>query len=64
MNADTLMTLDYTHGTTAGNITQVLVPKTQLLQPTRSDQQGIAALQLQGPLIRDSATPEYSIVVR
>ena len=64
INADTLMTLDYTHGTTAGNLTQVLVPKTQLLQPTRSDQQGIAALQLQGPLIRDSATPEYSIVVR
>ncbi len=64
INADTLMELDYTHGTVAGNITQVLVPQTQLLQPTRSDQQGITALQLSGPLIRSGATPEYSIVIR
>ena len=53
-----------THGIVAGNITEVLVPVTQLLSPRRQDQQGLSALQLNGPLARIGATPEYSIVVR
>lgn len=61
---DTLMALNYVHGLTPGNIFEVVVPATQLLSPRRGDQQGIAALQLNGPLIRQGATPEYSIIVR
>lgn len=64
VNADTQMALSYVHGTVAGNIFEVSAPKTQLLGPSRSDQQGIAALQLNGPLIQDGSGPEYTITVR
>lgn len=64
INADTLMSFGYVHGTVAGNICEVIVPKTQLLGPQRGNEQDIATLQLQGPFIQDGSGPEYQVVVR
>jgi len=64
INADTLMSFSYVHGTVAGNICEVIAPKTQLLGPQRGNEQDIATLQLQGPFIQDGSGPEYQVVVR
>lgn len=64
VNADTLMTFSYIHGTVAGNICEVSAPKTQLLSPKRQNVQDIAALQLNGPFVQDGSGPEYTITVR
>lgn len=64
INADAEMTFSYVHGTVAGNICEVVSDATQLLAPQRGQDQGIATLQLQGPLIQSGSSPEYQIVVR
>lgn len=64
VNLDTQMAFSYVHGTVAGNICEVSAAATQLLAPSRSDEQGIAALQLNGPFIQSGSTPEYTITVR
>lgn len=64
INADTAMTFSYVHGLVAGNIFAVDAPVTQLLSPKRSEQQQIAALQVQGPFVQTGSTPEYTITVR
>ncbi len=64
INADTLLSFSYVHGTVAGNICEVAVPKTQLLAPQRGSEQDIATLQLQGPFIQDGSGPEYEVIVR
>lgn len=64
VNADTLMTFSYIHGTVAGNICEVTAAKTQLLSPKRQNVQDIAALQLNGPFVQDGSGPEYTVTVR
>lgn len=56
--------LDATHGTVAGNIVEINAPKVQLLEPSYSDQDGVAMLNTNLSPQPDTGNDEVSIVVR
>lgn len=65
INSDTSGVLSYAHGITAGNICTVTSPASQSLSVQRSDEQGISALQVNGPMVAaaDGSEPDYTITL-
>lgn len=63
IDADTLGLLEYTHGTAAGNIVEVLAHKAQITSVGREDDQGNMVLNVSGPMAR-VGTDETTIIVR
>lgn len=65
VNTDATGALSYAHGITAGNIVTITSPRTQPQTIERTDEQGVAALHVTGPLVAsaDLATPDYTITV-
>lgn len=64
VNAETTGALDYQHGTVAGNIVQITATMMQLTTIKPSDQQGVAALQVTGPLVPNGANSDFTIIVK
>lgn len=61
INSEVAGVLDYVHGTVAGNIVTIASPLTQITKVSRSDQQGVSALQTSGPLVSDGTDPDYTV---
>lgn len=59
--AETLGTLSYVHGTTAGNIVTVSSPQIQFTKISGGQQKNVATLQVSGPLTTDGTNPDYTI---
>jgi len=60
--AETTGALSYVHGVTAGNIVTFSGAASQITKVTRGNQQGVATLQVSGPLVYSGATPDLTIV--
>lgn len=63
IDADTLGLLEYTHGTAAGNIVEVIAHKAQITSVSREDDQGNMVLSVSGPMAR-VGTDETTFIFR
>jgi len=64
INNGTSGELVYTHGITAGNIVEIKGTNSQGLTVARSDQNGVSALQVTGPLAAVAPDPDYTITAK
>ena len=54
ISAETLGELKYVHGTTAGQIVEVVASQAQPTSPAKNEEQGRTALDIEGPLVANS----------
>ncbi|MGS1128471.1 hypothetical protein ACVCL3_15860 [Rhodanobacter sp. UC4437_H4] len=64
VNGEAAGALLYKHGTAAGNIVEINAANSQAQTIKRSDEQGVSALQVTGPLAAIAPDPDYTIVAR
>lgn len=64
VNTEVAGALLYRHGTLDGNIIEINAANTQPQSIKRSDEQGVSALQVTGPLAAIAPAPDYTIVAR
>lgn len=64
INTEVAGQLLYTHGTVAGNIVEIAAKNSQGTSIKRSDEQGVSALQVTGPLAQIAPDPDYTITAR
>lgn len=62
--AHTLGAMQLVHGTTAGNICEITAPAVQLLEPKRSEDKGIATLDLTTSFVPVGGDDEITLVIR
>lgn len=64
VNGEAAGILLYKHGTVDGNIIEINAAKSQAQSIKRSDEQGVSAFQVTGPLAAINPDPDYTIVAR
>lgn len=64
INGEAAGALLYKHGTVDGNIIEINAANSQAQSIKRSDEQGVSALQVTGPLAAIAPAPDYTIVAR